>query len=66
MIILLQLGPELDRLISFYNNFMKSVKITDLPNGPWREYALEAQRRGLERRAAWQACRNGNSQLLQR
>ena len=28
---------------------MKSVKITDLPNGPWREYALEAQRRGLEK-----------------
>jgi hypothetical protein len=27
---------------------VKSVKITDLPNGPWREYALEAQRRGLE------------------
>ena len=28
---------------------MKSVKITDLPNGPWREYALDAQRRGLEK-----------------
>ena len=28
---------------------MSSVKITDLPNGPWREYALEAQRRGLEK-----------------
>ena len=28
---------------------MRSVKITDLPNGPWREYALEAQRRGLEK-----------------
>ena len=28
---------------------MKSVKITELPNGPWREYALEAQRRGLEK-----------------
>ena len=28
---------------------MKSVKITDLPNGPWREYALEAERRGLEK-----------------
>jgi len=27
---------------------MKSVKIKDLPNGPWREYALEAQRRGIE------------------
>jgi hypothetical protein len=27
---------------------MKSVKITQLPNGPWREYALEAQRRGIE------------------
>lgn len=27
---------------------MRIVKITDLPNGPWREYALEAQRRGLE------------------
>ena len=27
---------------------MSSIKITDLPNGPWREYALEAQRRGLE------------------
>ena len=28
---------------------MRSVKITDLPNGPWREYALEAERRGLEK-----------------
>ena len=28
---------------------MRSVKITDLPNGPWREYVLEAQRRGLEK-----------------
>ena len=28
---------------------MKSVKITELPNGPWREYALEAHRRGLEK-----------------
>ena len=28
---------------------MSSIKITDLPNGPWREYALEAQRRGLEK-----------------
>ena len=27
---------------------MSSIKITQLPNGPWREYALEAQRRGLE------------------
>jgi hypothetical protein len=27
---------------------VKSVKITELPNGPWREYALEAQRRGIE------------------
>ena len=27
---------------------MRIVKITDLPNGPWREYALEAERRGLE------------------
>jgi hypothetical protein len=27
---------------------MKNVKITQLPNGPWREYALEAQRRGIE------------------
>ena len=27
---------------------MRSIRITDLPNGPWREYALEAQRRGLE------------------
>ena len=28
---------------------MSSIKITDLQNGPWREYALEAQRRGLEK-----------------
>ena len=28
---------------------MRIVKITDLPNGPWREYALEAQSRGLEK-----------------
>lgn len=28
---------------------MRIVKITDLPNGPWREYALEAERRGLEK-----------------
>ena len=28
---------------------MSSIKITDLPNGPWREYALEAQRRGREK-----------------
>ena len=28
---------------------MSSIKITDVPNGPWREYALEAQRRGLEK-----------------
>jgi hypothetical protein len=27
---------------------MKNIKITELPNGPWREYALEAQRRGIE------------------
>jgi len=27
---------------------MMSIKITQLPNGPWREYALEAQRRGIE------------------
>ena len=27
---------------------MRAIKITDLPNGPWREYALEAQRRGIE------------------
>jgi len=27
---------------------MKSVKITDLPDGPWKQYALEAQRRGIE------------------
>lgn len=28
---------------------MSFVKISQLPNGPWREYALEAQRRGLEK-----------------
>ena len=28
---------------------MRPIKITDLPNGPWREYTLEAQRRGLEK-----------------
>ena len=28
---------------------MSSIKITQLPNGPWREYALEAERRGLEK-----------------
>ena len=28
---------------------MKPIKITDLPNGAWREYALEVQRRGLEK-----------------
>ena len=27
---------------------MMTIKITQLPNGPWREYALEAQRRGIE------------------
>ncbi len=27
---------------------MRPIKITELPNGPWREYALEAQRRGIE------------------
>jgi hypothetical protein len=27
---------------------MRAIKITELPNGPWREYALEAQRRGIE------------------
>jgi hypothetical protein len=27
---------------------MRAIKIKDLPNGPWREYALEAQRRGIE------------------
>ncbi len=27
---------------------MRTIKITELPNGPWREYALEAQRRGIE------------------
>jgi hypothetical protein len=27
---------------------MRTIKITQLPNGPWREYALEAQRRGIE------------------
>jgi hypothetical protein len=28
---------------------VSSIKITQLPNGPWREYALEAERRGLEK-----------------
>ena len=28
---------------------MSSIQITALPNGPWREHALEAQRRGLEK-----------------
>ena len=27
---------------------MRTIKITQLPNGPWREYALEAQRRGIK------------------
>ena len=27
---------------------MRVIKIKDLPDGPWREYALEAQRRGIE------------------
>jgi hypothetical protein len=27
---------------------MRTIKITQLPNGPWREYALEAQQRGIE------------------
>jgi hypothetical protein len=27
---------------------MRTIKITDLQNGPWRKYALEAQRRGIE------------------
>ena len=27
---------------------MMTIKITQLPNGPWRKYALEAQRRGIE------------------
>jgi hypothetical protein len=27
---------------------MRAIKIKDLPDGPWREYALEAQRRGIE------------------
>ena len=27
---------------------MRAIKITELPNGPWRGYALEAQRRGIE------------------
>jgi len=27
---------------------MRTIKITQLLNGPWREYALEAQRRGIE------------------
>ena len=28
---------------------MSFVKISQLPDGPWREYALEAERRGLEK-----------------
>lgn len=28
---------------------MSFVKISQLPDGPWREYALEAQRRGIEK-----------------
>ncbi len=27
---------------------MRTIKITDLPNGLWKQYALEAQRRGIE------------------
>jgi len=27
---------------------MRAIKITELPDGPWRKYALEAQRRGIE------------------
>jgi len=27
---------------------MRTIKITQLPNGPWKQYALEAQRRGIE------------------
>jgi hypothetical protein len=27
---------------------MRTIKITQLPDGPWRKYALEAQRRGIE------------------
>ena len=27
---------------------MRAVKITDLPNSAWKQYALEAQRRGIE------------------
>ena len=27
---------------------MRAIKIKDLPDGLWREYALEAQRRGIE------------------
>ena len=27
---------------------MMTIKITQLPDGPWKQYALEAQRRGIE------------------
>jgi len=27
---------------------MRTIKITQLPDGPWKQYALEAQRRGIE------------------
>ncbi len=27
---------------------MRAIKITELPDGPWKQYALEAQRRGIE------------------
>lgn len=27
---------------------MRAIKIKDLPDGPWKQYALEAQRRGIE------------------
>ena len=27
---------------------MRAVKITDLPNSAWKQYALEVQRRGIE------------------
>ncbi len=27
---------------------MRTIKITELPDGPWKQYALEAQRRGIE------------------
>ena len=40
---------------------MSSIKITDLPNGPWREYALEAQRRGLEKISA---CRLSGTDVM--